>query len=354
MKENKAYYDFIKYAIGRSEVVPDSAKSINWNDFLLYCNRQGVTGLVVDGIEKAGIGIDKEILLQWISFETMIEQANLNTNQRLVEVVKFFEKSGRRSCILKGQANGLMYPKPKLRCPGDIDIWVEGNREDIIKSVLKNNPEAHYSIHHIKLPICNDVSVEVHYRPIYLTNWFEDKKLQRYISKNESEQFCNKTTLGDVKIGCLTDKFNAVYQLVHMYDHFFSTRNNLKQFVDYYYLLKRELSQEERVECEIALNEIGIQKYASGIMWIMNSIFGLDSKCLIGLPNEKAGRLILKESNYFGTYSTDNLKYVLEQYIANIRIVKQFPKGVIVGPFFLLWHQWWRLKMMLNMRKQTC
>lgn len=33
-----------------------------------------------------------------------------------------------------------------------------------------------------QMPAFKDASVEVHYRPIYLRNWFVDKKLARYIS----------------------------------------------------------------------------------------------------------------------------------------------------------------------------
>lgn len=51
-----------------------------------------------------------------------------------------------------------------------------------------------------QMPAFKDASVEVHYRPIYLRNWFVDKKLARYISS--------------------------------MYAHFFSSRNSFKQFID--------------------------------------------------------------------------------------------------------------------------
>ena len=101
-----------------------------------------------------------------------------------------------------------------------------------------------------------DVSVEVHYRPIYLRNWFVDKKLARYISSIEEQQFSNKVLLEGKEIGRLMDDFNAVYEMLHMYGHFFSSRNSFKQFIDYYYLLKRGLSEQLKAEVAARLRSL--------------------------------------------------------------------------------------------------
>ena len=148
------YYDFIKYAITPNSNLPDSIADIDWNYFLQYCNQQGIIGLVFEGLQKAELKIQPNLLFQWISYSESIRVNNLLTNKRVEEIAEFFDNKGIRSCILKGQLNGLMYPNPILRSPGDIDIWVEGNREYIIRTVLDVTPNAHYSIHHIKFPIC--------------------------------------------------------------------------------------------------------------------------------------------------------------------------------------------------------
>lgn len=351
MTDIMPYVDFVKYSIGSIGNLPTCYEIIDWGDFLLFCNRQGITGLVFDGIQRAGIRFDVNILLEWIGAEQLTIQQNAIINKRLKETVEFFDKRGLRSCILKGQANGLMYPNPKLRSPGDIDIWVEGKREDIIKMVLSIMPDAHYSIHHIKMPIYEDVSVEVHYRPIYMYNWQIDKKLQRYILREENRQFSNKMVFGGKEIGCLTNDFNVVYQMLHMYHHFFETRNNFKQFIDYYYLLNQRLSKEEKDNCVFAFKELKVLKYASGIMWIMKEVLGLQPSLLLIEPNEKEGRLILRESYYVGDYSTNKLVRVLARMKSNIRILKSYPLEVVINPFFLMWHQWWKLKVRFSLQR---
>lgn len=349
----KPYIDFIRYSIGVGEKVPPSSKDIDWSAFLEYCNRQGIIGLVFGGLQKSDLRIPQTMLFEWIGFGESIKQQNASLNKRINQIVRFFNDKGYRACVLKGQANGQMYPEPELRSPGDIDVWVEGKETEIIRLVQSVTPDTHYSIHHIKFPIFKDVSVEVHYRPMYLNDWFKDKKLQRYISSIEKRQFDNRLPIGEKKIGCLTSDFDVIYQILHMHAHFFSTRNNWKQFIDYYYLLKKaHADNTDLKDTADKFKDLGIYKYASGIMWIMSDVLGLERGLLPVDPNEKEGRMILRESEYFGAWSTNKLWSVVEQFVANFRIVTHYPKEVLISPLFLIWHQWWKVKMWwkLNMR----
>lgn len=350
----KTYIDFIRYSIGADEKVPFSAKDIDWSAFLEYCNRQGIIGLAFGGLQRSELRIPQTLLFEWIGFGESIKQQNANLNKRINQIARFFNDKSYRACVLKGQANGRMYPEPELRSPGDIDVWVEGKESEIIKMVQAVTPEANYSIHHIKFPIFKDVSVEVHYRPMYLNDWFKDIKLQRYIRSIEGRQFSNTFGLDDSKdgarIGCLTCDFDVVYQILHMHAHFFSTRNNFKQFIDYYYLLKKAHAENTNLkDTADKFKSFGIYKYASGVMWIMSDVLGMDRSLLPIEPNEREGRLILRESEHFGTWSTNKLRSVIEQFVANFRILTHYPKEVLISPLFLIWHQWWKVKMKLSL-----
>ena len=348
---NTANLDFIRYALANGEVVPRSALSIDWYDFLQYCNRQGIVGVVFDGLQHANLKINQNLLYQWISNSEIIRQQNNVLNKRVSQIVGFFNDKGYRSCILKGQANGLMYPRLEVRTPGDIDIWVEGKSEEIIKLVQSVIPKAEYSLNHIKMPVFKDVSVEVHYRPANLQRRKYDNKLQKYVALVAESQFSHKEKLDGIEIGTLTDGFNAVYQILHMYGHFFSTRNSFKQFIDYYYLLKKELSPESKDECLRVFKELHLTKYVTGIMWIMKEVLGLEDQSLIGEVSEKEGRLILQESFRYGSFSNTKWRSVIEQTMANARIISHYPVEVLYSPIYLIWHQWWKLKMWWTLLK---
>lgn len=344
------YKHFIQYSLYENAGLPEDFDKIDWTEFQKFCHRQSIMGVVFDGLERANKKIPQQVLFEWISTVQSIKNQNVIVNKDLLAVTNLFQKKGYRSVILKGQANGLMYPSPELRSPGDIDIWVDAPQMDIVKMVLNQYPEAHYSIHHIKLPIFNDVSVEVHYRPIYLTNWFTDRRLQRYVDKVQESQFTNKVAIEGGEIGALTNEFNAVYQILHMFAHFFSTRNNLKQLIDYYYLLKRGLTDVEKERCETLMRELKVLKYAKGVMWIMAEELGLHKDFLIVEPDKKVGRLIWNETLKYGTYTNDSFSALMEQLFANLRLARYFTQNVLINPLFLVWHQWWKLKMKMALR----
>ena len=349
---NNAYIDFIRYAIHSDLPVPEGADKIDWNDYLEFCYRQGVVGLVFDGLERSELRIPQMTLFEWIGAAESIKQQNSALNKHIARINQFFVERNKRCVILKGQANGLMYPKPELRSPGDIDLWCEGKNVDIIRMVQKECPEAQYSLHHIKMPAFDEASIEVHYRPIFLPNWYEDKKLQKYIDKFQDRQFNNTIQIFSTKIGVLTSDFDVIYQLLHMWHHFFETRNNFKQIIDYYFLLKKCYAENvDTSEIVKLLKELGVLKYAKGMMWVMKEVLGLEDKYLYTEPDEKIGKLILNETMVYGTFSHNRLKELIQQYVGNLRLLRVFPLEVIISPMYLVWHQWWKLKMKWRLDK---
>ena len=163
-KQEKTYLDFVRYALSDNATLLTSLASIDWMSFLEFCYRQSIQGVVFGGIERAGLTIPQDVLFEWISLVEVTKQTNVTLNRQCAELTGFFAKKGYRSCILKGQANAMLYPRPELRSPGDIDIWVkkDGNPNvndnhndnkvdevaEIIRMVLKKCPDAHYGYHH--------------------------------------------------------------------------------------------------------------------------------------------------------------------------------------------------------------
>lgn len=347
----KEYIEFLQYSLDERKGLPDSFEMIGWQEFMQFCHQQSIIGVVFGGLERTNKSIPQQLLFEWISYVENIKQQNLIVNKSILSLSKWFKNKGCRTVILKGQANGVMYPKPEYRSPGDIDIWVEGEKTDTIRLVLKEFPDAHYSIHHIEMPVFRNVAVEAHYRPIYLINWFKDKKLQKYIDAIEERQFSSKISFDGDQIGCLTYDFNLIYQLLHMYAHLFSSRNNFKQLIDYYYLLRKVDGKADKVEIEKLLRQLDVLKYAKGIMWIMHEILGVEKELLFVVPDEKIGKLLLGETLKYGTYKNRTAKDLIMQTAGNMKLATVFPKNVMISPLFLVWLQWWKFKMTRELKR---
>ena len=107
----------------------------------------------------------------------------------------------------------------------------------------------------------------------------------------------------------------------------------------------------DRVQKE--LKELGMWKFAGGIMYIMQEVFGMPASRLIVPPNETYGRFVLNEvleAGNFGRHDARNrfgrsqLGHNLQRVYRDIRLVKYFPAEAMSEPLFRTWHFFWRVK----------
>ena len=240
-KQQKIFFDFLRFCIGSAKEIPDSLKEADWKEIYAIAKKQCLVGVLFDGIKKLPaehVGMEKELLLQWMAESQMLEKANVRLNDAAIQVSEWFRKKGFRTCILKGQGNALLYPNPYSRTPGDIDIWVEGGDKRVISFVRSISPHEKACYHHIEFPSYKGVEVEVHYRPSFLLCFWHNRKLQKYYERVKEEQFSHRVMLGEQgEIAIPTVEFNLIFQLTHIYAHLMNEGIGLRQLVDYYYVL---------------------------------------------------------------------------------------------------------------------
>ena len=101
------------------------------------------------------------------------------------------------------------------------------------------------------------------------------------------------------------------------------------------------------------LKELGLWKFAEGIMYIMQEVFGMPASRLIVPPNEKYGKFVLNEvleAGNFGRHDERNrfgrsqLGHNLRRVYRDMRLVRYFPGEALSEPIFRTWHFFWRLK----------
>ena len=101
------------------------------------------------------------------------------------------------------------------------------------------------------------------------------------------------------------------------------------------------------------LKELGVWKFAGGIMYIMQEVFGMPASRLIVPPNEKYGKFVLNEVLEAGNFrkhdernrfGRSQLGHNLQKIYRDMRLVKFFPAEALCEPLFRTWHFFWRLK----------
>ena len=306
------FYELIQVALGQREKLSRSPSEEEWAELFVLSQKQGVVGVVLPALEKLSSKGQKPstlLLLEWIGLGEQIKERNRLVNQRCIEVCRLFSEAGLRSCILKGQGNALMYPNPLLRSSGDIDIWIDGTREDIKEFVVSRCAGAQDGNMHIQFPIFEDVPVEVHYKPRYSSVPKYDKRLQAWFREKADEQFWHKVRLEDSEICVPTTAFNVVQQMSHIMGHFFVEGIGLRQFVDYYYVLQKLQEEKCSEDYGTLFDYLGLLRFARGVMWVEHEMLGLSEKFMICEPDERIGRIILKEIEEGGNFGHYDQRY---------------------------------------------
>ena len=174
--------------------------------------------------------------MTWMGKAQQIRRQNVKVNGVAVKLYSKFREDGLRCCILKGQGNALMYPNPYSRTPGDIDVWVNASREDITEYAKRHfNLEDDIRFHHLETTL-DGVPVELHFFPGIMNNPIYHARLQKWFRRNADLQCSHIVGLpdgaGDIAIP--TTAFNVIYQLTHLYHHFFDEGIGMRQIIDYF------------------------------------------------------------------------------------------------------------------------
>ena len=445
MNDITACFAFLKYCLGYKENMSRVIAGMNWQQLYSFASKQALLGLCFEGIERLGKEypeelkqnpIGRELLMTWMGKAQQIRRQNMKVNAVAGKLFAMLRVDGMRCCVLKGQGNALMYPNPYSRTPGDIDVWLDASRERIMEYAQKKFELGDdIRLQHLETSL-DGVPVELHFFPCSMNNPIYHARLQKWFRRNADLQCSNVVSLpdgaGDIAIP--TTAFNVVYQLTHLYHHFFDEGIGMRQIIDYYHVvcdfykvyqnsskitpslftikegstshpdpltlrgeggnrptrcsepLRSKDGGPSKVSPDCAgwdrlsiegdnsagsttavtssastaldvvqkkLKELGLWKFAGGIMYIMQEVFGMPASRLIVPPNEKYGKFVLNEvleAGNFGKHDARNrfgrsqLGHNLQRVYRDIRLVRYFPAEALCEPLFRIWHFFWRMK----------
>ena len=240
LKQQKIFFDFLRFSIGSAKEIPDSLKEADWKELYAIAQKQALLGVLFHGIQQLPkeLAPEQKLLMQWMAMAEMIRKQNIKLFQDSVKVCQNFENEGFANCILKGQGNALLYPDPYMRTPGDIDIFLSGGRRKIMKYVDQVRPNQVMRYHHVDFPVMK-TAIEVHFTPSYMFSPIHNRRMQKWFEEVMDEQCNHRGSLPDGygEIHVPQVSFNVIYILSHLYRHIFTEGIGLRQLLDYYYVV---------------------------------------------------------------------------------------------------------------------
>ena len=318
-----------------------------WSEFYQMAGIQSVTGVCFTAFPRLTKAQQPpvELMVRWMGEAEDIRRMNELQNQEAARLTRLFTEAGRRSAILKGQANARLYPDRLSRQVGDIDIWVEGGKKGVVALLMElglvtelgstsvdGKPTASY--HHVHLPPTKDhIVVEVHFRPSSGNfNPFTNRRLQRWLEQ-EIGSSCQPVDEG---FNVPSVRFALMMQLSHIQRHFLVVGIGLRQICDYYWLLKNS-TDEDRREVASHLSSFGLRFTASALMWVLHEVLHLDEDLMLCPPDSYRGEWMLREimaggnfGHHAGREKHGTLRRVMEGRLRHLKLMR-----------FDFWEEFW-------------
>lgn len=364
--QQRVFFEFLQFCVGSVNEIPTSTKEADWEVLYAMAQKQALVGVLFHGIKDLPkeLAPDTHLLLQWLGVAQNIRQQNIRLFMDSAKVCKNFKQEGFRNCILKGQGNALLYPDPYMRTPGDIDIYLAGGRERVMKYIDKVCPNQVMRYHHVDFPVLK-TAIEVHFTPSYMFFPVHNRRMQKWFEEAMDLQCSNIVTLPDGygEISVPTVNFNVIYILSHLYRHVFTEGIGLRQLLDYYYVLtssnvKRDilsgkpnnesLNPPSIFDIQDTLHHLGLWKFARAVMYVLHEVFGLPVEKMVAPVDEKEGKFLLSEimrGGNFGQYDTrlgskedeSKLHRYLRMNLRSLGFVKHYPTEALSEPLFRTW-----------------
>lgn len=257
MSLQKAVFLFIKLGLKISEPKDQdvtfmaSISDSNWKEVYDVSINQGISAIMLDGInrifEKGGRNaINNQIpffwwqrfILEWTGISLNIEAKNRQQENIMREMTNLWASKDCRVVLMKGLANGLYYPNPTHRNPGDIDCYLFDDYEKGNRIALEAGAHLNEEWYKHSEILYKGELFENHRFLIPIRDGKESKELEKEL-KSELK---DKELFNFPDSNCLlpTAQFCAMFLTTHACYHFLFEGLRLKQVLDWAMFLIRE------------------------------------------------------------------------------------------------------------------
>lgn len=353
---NQIFFELIQVAIGIRICLSHTPSVDEWGELYAMAKKQSLIGICFAAVQRLPEDVrpSEMLYLTWMGMAAKIQQKNEMIKAKGDRLLSELRKDGMDACILKGQSVASLYKVLDgfnggqvssdlsfLRQSGDIDVWVKNRSVMELDAYVKElGLKPHTTAAHVSYEDKDGVEIELHADPAFFRSFRNDRKLKKWF-----KEFNGTTT-----------EFNQVYMMVHLYHHVLFEGLGLRQLMDYYFVLldyKTKTIKKTDGSVLSVLDSFGMNRFTTGIMWIMKEVFALEDGYLICEANEKYGRLILDDVLQGGNFGHHNEKNnglhggtavgrSLNGLKRNMKFFALCPWEILSSPVWSIWHYWWR------------
>lgn len=262
----ESFLQLVRVGIGTTKGVT-IPKDVDWVQLKALADKQGLTAVVLDGLDKCNADmLSLQLKLEWIGEVLQnYEQRYKQYEQAISSLAGFYNQHGFKMMVIKGYGLSLNYPKPAHRPCGDIDIWLFGQQETADKELVSSFKvqESRFKIdashHHHTVFEWEGFTVENHYDFVNVHHSKSNAQLEK-IFKELGADDSHSVVVDGEKVYLPSPNLHALFLLRHMMIEFAASSASLRQLVDWALFAKKYIEQIDRVWLEDTLERYGMKR----------------------------------------------------------------------------------------------
>lgn len=259
----------VRLGIGHGNGSYNLNRVVDWEAVLALAERQGLSGVVADGIEclPKEARPQKPVTLQLIgSVLQNYEYRHELYRRAIAELAGFYNSHGFKMMVLKGFACALDWPKPEHRPSGDIDIWLFNQQEAADKELVSSlrvqdsRFEIDNSHHHHTVFYWRDFMVENHYDFINVHARRSNAKLEKIFKELGADDSHFVEEYGE-RVYLPSANLHSLFLIRHAVAHFAAAEITLRQVLDWAFFVEKHGREVDWLWLTGVLEEFGLRRF---------------------------------------------------------------------------------------------
>ena len=237
---NESFLLLVRLGIGHD--ANPLSEWFNWETIKKIADEQGLTAIVLDGIDKlpSDNRPSQVLLLEWIGdILQNYEQRYSDYKKAIGSLAGFCNQHGFKMMVLKGYACSLDWPKPEHRPCGDIDIWQFGKQKKADEALAVNTYiRIDGSHHHHTVFEWDGFTVENHYDFVNVHHHKSSAKIEKILKELSKDDSHAVEVNGEI-VYLPSSNLHALFLMKHLVSHFASEYITLRQVLDWAFFVEK-------------------------------------------------------------------------------------------------------------------
>lgn len=270
MTLSKTYSAFLALVrLGIGHIYAGFSDNIDWPTIKALADRHGLSAIILEAIntgpKSLSDSVPVQMKLEWIGEVIQNYESRFAAYQKAIgSLAAFYNQHGYKLMVLKGYACSLDWPIPKHRPCGDIDIWLFNQQEaadkELVSSLKLQDPSFKIDSghHHHTVFEWKGFTVENHYDFLNVHHHKSNVELE-VILKKLGEDDSHFVELYGEKVYLPSPNLHALFLLRHSMSNFASTGFQLRQLLDWAFLVEKHSEEIDWKWLESQLEHFGMK-----------------------------------------------------------------------------------------------